>query len=76
MYLTYNNSTIEQREFDNYVNLTQMAKAHVVRLDNYFANKATKQYLQALENSPEFRGIELIHTTRGQNGGTFAHPLD
>ncbi len=72
--LVYNGQEIEQRD-DSYVNLTQLAKASCKRLDNYLANKSTKEYLQELANSLEFQEDTLILTQEGVLGGTYAHPL-
>ena len=52
----YNGNVISQRITDAWVNLTQMAKANGVRLDNYFANKATTVYLETLARSLESEG--------------------
>jgi hypothetical protein len=49
--LSYNGQIIEQRQTDNYVNLTQMAKANNVRFTDFTENKQTQNYLKALQES-------------------------
>jgi hypothetical protein len=54
--LSYNGQIIEQRQTDNYVNLTQMAKANNARLDKWRESPETQKYLKALQEtvSPRF----------------------
>lgn len=76
--LTYNDHQIEQR-VDNYVNLTQMAKANDARLNNYLASPETQKYLKALQESIRLESsllTELVQTLGfGRNKATWGHPL-
>jgi KilA-N domain len=63
---------------NEYVNLTKMCKVNGSRLDNYFSNKGTKDYLKALEVSLNLSLSELIIKRVGgtpTEQGTYAHPL-
>jgi hypothetical protein len=59
--LTYKEHQIDQRD-DNYVNLTQMAKANKVRLNNYFLSPETKKYLKAAEESQRLDSSQCPQT--------------
>lgn len=68
----YNGQTISRRQ-DGFVNLTQMCQANGKRLDHWKELKATKQYIEELENqSPESRVLDSING--GSNPGTWGHP--
>ena len=59
--LNYNGQIIEQRISDNYVNLTQMAKANDARLDNWQQSPETQKYLKALQESDSLKsGVSVI----------------
>lgn len=63
---------------NEYVNLTKMCKINGSRLDNYFSNKGTKDYIKALEVSLESTQSQLIIKRVGgtpTEQGTYAHPL-
>lgn len=63
---------------NEYVNLTKMCKVNGSRLDNYFINKGTKDYIKALEVSLNLTQSELIIKRVGgtpTEQGTYAHPL-
>lgn len=49
--LSYNGQIIEQRQTDNYVNLTQMAKANDVQLKDFNRSDFAVKYLKALQES-------------------------
>jgi len=61
--LSYNGQVIEQRQSDNYVNLTQMAQANDVELKHFNDSEFAKNYLKALQES-ESRDSRL--TVNGQ----------
>jgi hypothetical protein len=60
--LTYKEHQIDQRG-DNYVNLTQMAKANKVRLNKYFESVETQKYLKAAQESICHESCQLAETT-------------
>jgi KilA-N domain len=77
MQLTYNEHQIDQRD-DNYVNLTQIAKANKVRLNAYFQSAETQRYLKAAVESQRHEScqrelVEVVSTNR--NKATWGHPL-
>lgn len=74
----YQGMTFQFRE-DGYFNMTVAAKHFGKRLDHFFANEETNEYICQLDElldlkSPEFRVFGLVDTRRGRNGGTWAHP--
>jgi predicted GIY-YIG superfamily endonuclease len=79
--LTYNGQIIEQRQTDNYVNLTQMAKANNVRFIDFTENKQTQNYLKALQESiyakKSINGQNPLTVVEGFGADktTWAHPL-
>jgi KilA-N domain len=78
MQLTYNDHIIDQRD-DNYVNLSQTAKANNKRLDVYLKTQETQEYLKAAQESiyPQSVGnAEMVQVTGfGKNKATWGHPL-
>lgn len=73
--LNYNGKKISLREEDGFVNLTEMAKAHKVRIDKWKELKATKQYLDAPYTFPDGKSVknqDLIQVSEGVKGGTWA----
>lgn len=73
--LNYNGKTISIREEDDFVNLTEMAKAHRVRLDKWRELVATKKYLETdykLNDGGAIKNRDLIQTEGGRKGGTWA----
>ncbi|WP_051394245.1 KilA-N domain-containing protein [Pseudomonas taeanensis] len=71
----YNGQTFSFRE-DGYFNMTKAAKAFGKRMDNFFANDGTAEYVNELEKLVP--GIPVINTKTG-NGkspmvGTWGHP--
>ena len=77
--LTYNGSKIQQREKDNYVNLTQMAQANGKRFDNYLQTQNAQEYLKALQESIplDFKeNVKIIEIKGfGKDKSTWGHPL-
>lgn len=73
--LNYNGQIIEQRISDNYVNLTQMAKANGVEVRKFNESEFAKKYLKALQESicPE-SGL-MVTQGFGVEKATWGHPL-
>ena len=46
MILTYQSQEIQQRDQDNFVSLTQMAKANKVKVSHWLELEGTKSYLK------------------------------
>lgn len=60
---------------DGYFNMTKAAKAFGKRdARNFFANKETKEYLEALAKMTGIPVNILKQSTRGRIGGTWGHP--
>lgn len=63
---------------NEYVNLTKMCKVNKCRLDNYFSNKGTKEYIDTLATTLNISKSQLIIRRVGgtpTEQGTYAHPL-
>lgn len=78
MQLIYNDHKIDQRD-DNYVNLTQMAKANRKRLNNYLQSPETQKYLKAAQESNRLDSSQMTEVLQtagfGKNKATWGHPL-
>ncbi|HCC4915113.1 TPA: KilA-N domain-containing protein [Pseudomonas aeruginosa] len=60
---------------EGWINATDIAAAHCMRLDNWLRNKETEAYIEALArhlNTSDSR--DLIRGQRGRGGGTWLHP--
>lgn len=60
---------------DGWINATDIAAGHGLRLDNWLRNKETEAYIAALArhlNTSDSR--DLIRGQRGRGGGTWLHP--
>lgn len=60
---------------DGWINATDIAAKHGLRLDNWLRNKETVEYIDALArhlNTSDSR--DLIQGQRGRSGGTWLHP--
>ncbi|MBS7778512.1 KilA-N domain-containing protein [Acidovorax sp. CCYZU-2555] len=70
------NSTVEQRAEDGYINATAMCKAAGKLFGHYQENASTKAYLEALEADIGIPISKLIQVLRGANvaQGTWIHP--
>ena len=58
-----------------WINATDIASSHGLRLDNWLRNKETEAYIEALArhlNASDSR--DLIRGQRGRGGGTWLHP--
>ncbi len=77
---SFNQSRIEQRLADGYINLNQMANATGKRIDNWLQNRSTKELLAEFESQQnKLPGIpgslsKPLVTIEGRRGGTWAHP--
>lgn len=75
----FNDSKVQQRVTDGYINLNQMASAAGKRVDNWLANKSTQDLLAEFEGQqnklPGIPGsLPALVTIEGKGGGTWAHP--
>lgn len=64
---------------DGYINVTKLCEAAGKRIDNWKANKESKELLHAFTLIPENLGITIFDNIRGnfsdgRTQGTFAHP--
>ncbi|PPT44504.1 DNA-binding protein [Xanthomonas arboricola] len=71
-----NNSLIEQRQLDGYINATAMCQAAGKRFAHYMENGSTTDFLRELAADVGIPTSELIQVVRGGNGpqGTWVHP--
>lgn len=83
MTITFNNIVIQSREFDSYVNATQMCDAVGKKFNNWYNLKSTKELIKALENdlSKSLNAVitafknPLVDSKRGRySEGTWIHP--
>lgn len=59
---------------DGYINVTKLCEAAGKRIDNWKANKDSKELLHAFNKLPEMSGSLSLEIIEGRNGGTYAHP--
>lgn len=60
---------------EGWINATEIATSHSLRLDNWLRNKETSDYIEALArhlNTSDSR--DLIRGQRGRGGSTWLHP--
>ncbi len=71
-----NNSVIQQRSIDGYINATDLCSVAGKRWHNYVRNETTGHFLRALESKTQIRVSELIQIVRSENGiaSTWVHP--
>lgn len=76
------NFKVEQRTKDGYFNLTGLLNSWnsetgaKKELKDYFGNKATQEFIKALEEEENLKGEKSPYlASRGKNGGTWGHPL-
>ena len=71
-------SPINQRAIDGYINATEMCKAAKKPFHNYSRLSTTRDYLKALSSNSHIREFELIQTIRGgrhpELRGIWVHP--
>jgi hypothetical protein len=76
--LAYNGQVIEQRDSDNYVNLTQMCQAYGKRLNNWLRSNDTQAYIHVVAIETRIRASQLIEAKKGGDcfeQGSWGHPL-
>jgi hypothetical protein len=76
--LTYKDQTIEQRDDDGMVSLTQMAKANGVDVNHWRVLKSTEAYISSLERTTGIPANDVFVSKAGNpenGGGTWAHYL-
>jgi hypothetical protein len=73
--LSYNGQIIEQRQTDNYVNLTQMAKANDVVVYEFTRSEFATGYLKALQESINGKSPLIMVKGFGADKTTWGHPL-
>lgn len=73
---TVQNSVVEQRAEDGYINATAMCKAAGKLFGHYRENGTTKEFLQELETDIGIPISGLVQTIKGGNApqGTWVHP--
>jgi hypothetical protein len=73
---TWQGTQIQRRDSDGYVNATAMCKANGREWFTYARSERTKEYLQALQGSPQICGDLVATITTGPNDqrGTWIHP--
>lgn len=71
-----NNSVIEQRSDDGYINATALCHVAGKRWHNYVRNETTGHFLRALEAKTRIRVMDLIQEVRSDTGtaSTWVHP--
>lgn len=71
-----NNSVIDQRSGDGYINATALCQAAGKRWHNYVRNEPTGHFLRALETKTRISVLELIQEVRSTDGtpSTWVHP--
>lgn len=71
-----NNSVIEQRKDDGYINATALCAVAGRRWHNYVRNETTGHFLRALEAKTRIRVSDLIQEVRSESGtaSTWVHP--
>lgn len=69
----FNGLAIIFRE-DGYISATSVSKAMKKRLDPFWLNHETKEYIQELSKITGIPVNILVVAKRGRNGGTFLHP--
>jgi len=74
VFRVYNNTRIERRTSDGYVNATAMCKANGKRWTDYRESDRCQQYLDALSQTTEIPVFDLIVSRQGNGGGTWVHP--
>lgn len=71
---SWNNTPIQRRTTDGYVNATAMCKANGKRWSDYRESDRCQRYLDALSELTEIPVVSLYQAIEGRNGGTFIHP--
>lgn len=71
-----NDSLIEQRAGDGYINATQLCRAAGKHWNQYIAQEGTRDFLRALSIKTEMSPSQLCHEVGGENGNknVWVHP--
>ena len=73
---SYNDTLIECRPSDEFINATAMCQATGKRWNDYASNKQTQEFLSSLEKHTGILVCELVQSSRanvGVGGGTWVH---
>lgn len=73
----YNNAQVDQRESDEYVNLTQLCQSEGKLVADYLRLENTKAFIEALASDMGIPISQIIQTKKGGTSseqGTWAHP--
>lgn len=77
--LIWKGSTFEQRNTDDFVCLTQMAKIFTKNVKDWTRTESTKAYIEAVSSEVNICPSQLLVSLKGNSGnfeqGTWAHPL-
>lgn len=71
---TYNDNTVLTFRNDGWFNMTKAAKAFGKQLNNFWNAPTTIELLADMGATKSLDSNEYVETTRGRNGGTWAHP--
>lgn len=70
----HNQTLINQRYKDGYINLTAMAQAEGKLIADYLRLDTTKAFLEELSKTMGIPIVSLVEVKTGRNGGTWGHP--
>jgi hypothetical protein len=70
----WNGTPIARRTTDGYINATAMCRANGKNWSAYRETDRCQEYIDALADSSEIRGMNLIESRGGNGGGTWIHP--
>lgn len=70
----HNNTLINQRYKDGYINLTAMAQAEGKLIADYLRLDTTKAFLEELSKTMGIPIVSLVEVKTGRSGGTWGHP--
>lgn len=70
----HNETLINQRYKDGYINLTAMAQAEGKLIADYLRLDTTKAFLEELSQTMGIPIVSLVEVKTGRNGGTWGHP--
>lgn len=70
----HNNTLINQRYKDGYINLTAMAQANDKLIADYLRLDTTKAFLDELSETMGIPIVNLVEVKTGRSGGTWGHP--
>jgi KilA-N domain len=70
----HNNTLINQRYKDGYINLTAMAQANDKLIADYLRLESTNAFLSELSETMGIPIVNLVDVKTGRSGGTWGHP--